>query len=568
MLLGIVLHGLISFIPSMGEMWPGHDMYPSDAYAVALDVIHGFRMPLFFLVSGFFTAMMWRSRGLRDMFTHRCKRIVIPTLVFLTVLTPMMIAVSIYGEIKKELAVRAKQSVESIIPATSSSEESELVTAIRGADIGVVERLIVEGADLNTRSNSGITPLASAAMLGQVDMVELLLESGAKVNGINNNGDTALHVAAFLGEATVAKILIENGADIGIKNFDNGTPYQSTQIDWETAKEGLTSLNIPVEPEKVAAGREELAPLLAPKVGLETQGLSRAEEVPYESLEKGLPRISPIIDQLPGWLAITVWILCFSPGFLHLWFLYYLMWLVAGFCVVAWAAEKLKWKTVPAWFVTSPVRLLWLIPAVFVPQFFMANSFGSDTAPGLVPWPPKLLYYTVFFGYGAVCFGQDQFEQKVGKFWPLCLAAAVPMFLLGTYWLDVRKGIHAVGEGDFLLSHILCTGFTVAYTWLAIFGLIGLFRAFCSGETPWIRYLSDSSYWLYLMHVPIVIFLQVYVSDMAYPSFMKFSGICILSTALLLALYETMVRYTWIGFMLNGKKTRKPPPSPPPRIPI
>ena len=35
------------------------------------DVIHGFRMPLFFLISGFFTAMLWKKRGLKKLITHR-----------------------------------------------------------------------------------------------------------------------------------------------------------------------------------------------------------------------------------------------------------------------------------------------------------------------------------------------------------------------------------------------------------------------------------------------------------------------------------------------------------------
>ena len=42
------------------------------------EAIHGFRMPLFFLVSGFFTAMLWRTRGLRALLKQRTTRILLP----------------------------------------------------------------------------------------------------------------------------------------------------------------------------------------------------------------------------------------------------------------------------------------------------------------------------------------------------------------------------------------------------------------------------------------------------------------------------------------------------------
>ncbi|MBT3636636.1 MAG: acyltransferase family protein, partial [Opitutae bacterium] len=64
MLLGIVLHGMLSFwslVPE--EIWPAQDVNQSINYGVPFLFIHGFRMSLFFFVSGFFTMMMWQRRG-------------------------------------------------------------------------------------------------------------------------------------------------------------------------------------------------------------------------------------------------------------------------------------------------------------------------------------------------------------------------------------------------------------------------------------------------------------------------------------------------------------------------
>ena len=76
MLLGIVLHAFLFLIP---QAWPiQHPDPPALLYWTALNAIHGFRMPVFFLLSGFFTAMLWERRGLRQLALHRAKRIALP----------------------------------------------------------------------------------------------------------------------------------------------------------------------------------------------------------------------------------------------------------------------------------------------------------------------------------------------------------------------------------------------------------------------------------------------------------------------------------------------------------
>jgi hypothetical protein len=58
------------------------------------------------------------------------------------------------------------------------------------------------------------------------------------------------------------------------------------------------------------------------------------------------------------------------------------------------------------------------------------------------------------------------------------------------------------------------------------------------------------------MHLPPIMLLQIWMADWPWPSALKFLVICAVSTAVLLVIYEYAVRYTWVGTMLNGKKTR------------
>ncbi len=57
--------------------------------------------------------------------------------------------------------------------------------------------------------------------------------------------------------------------------------------------------------------------------------------------------------------------------------------------------------------------------------------------------------------------------------------------------------------------------------WLLIFRLTGLFQQHFDNPSPRLRYLSDSSYWLFLMHPPAVLFFQLIVAPAAVGAFFK-----------------------------------------------
>ena len=545
MLLGIGLHGFMSFVPLPLPVWPAQDVNQHNGYLFALNAIHGFRLQLFFLVSGFFTAMMFRQRGLRGLIKHRAKRILLPLLIFTIILSPTIIGIGIY-------AINANRG-----------SNATLWAAAKLGDVEAINRHLAKGADVSQLDAAGLTPLSWAALLGQAEAAAALIDGGANVLATDYDGTTALHCAAFMGESAVASLLVENGANINAVSNNGDTPLSVTEMDDGTTWFIAGLLQIPVQEEKMVAGRSEIARMLKARGALPHE--AGAEE-PMAWLYPLVPGFKPIVDQLPGWAQATAivlvinWLLAIIPIFQHLWFLYYLVLLVAGFAVVTWVARKLNWKPVPAWIIASPLRLLWLVPLTFVPQFFMVTDFGPDTAASPIPWPPMLAYYAVFFGFGALCHGQKAFEKNIGRRWPVYLLLAIPTLLLARHWYELRGSFFVTGESNelshLLYNNLLCSLFTVLYAWLIIFGLIGLFRRFFSSGNRCIRYISDSSYWLYVMHLPPIMLLQIWVSDWPLASVVKFLGICTVSTVALLVIYEYAVRYTWIGTMLNGKKTR------------
>ena len=86
MLLGIALHASLSFF---AFPWPVHDTRRSDLLPLFLVAVHGFRMPLFFLLSGYFTMLVYRRRGLGSLLRQRFTRIVLPLAVAVATIVPL-----------------------------------------------------------------------------------------------------------------------------------------------------------------------------------------------------------------------------------------------------------------------------------------------------------------------------------------------------------------------------------------------------------------------------------------------------------------------------------------------
>ena len=71
------------------------------------------------------------------------------------------------------------------------------------------------------------------------------------------------------------------------------------------------------------------------------------------------------------------------------------------------------------------------------------------------------------------------------------------------------------------------------------------------------RYLSDASYWLYLWHLALIVIAFELLVDWQVSVHLKFTVMVVGVTVILLVVYQFGVRYTPIGTMLNGKRTRR-----------
>ncbi len=367
-----------------------------------------------------------------------------------------------------------------------------------------------------------------SAAKGNVDGLVRLLDAGAEVDSSDESGTTPLMMATMFGQIDAAKLLIERGADASKRN-----QYGSSAADMLTLDEGTTKwvadmIDIPHNRKAIAGGRTAIAKSMPTFADVQIDASSTTDQ----------RRRSGVIA------ALT-----YIPLFGHLWFLWFLCWLVAGFAMIAIFGRLAGLPTPPAWVSNSSFAYAWLIPLTMIPTALMRGdgmNFGPDTSIGLLPVPAVLAYYAIFFGFGAMFYDAGD-DGRMGRRWKITL----PICLFVLFPIGIAIGGQADGLGR------AASWFTQStYVWLMSFGLMGMFLQCSSAESRVMRYLSDSSYWLYLAHLPLVLLVQSWVVDYQVSPFLKFPLVCVVTGGILLISYQFLIRYTPIGTLLNGKRLR------------
>ena len=93
--------------------------------------------------------------------------------------------------------------------------------------------------------------------------------------------------------------------------------------------------------------------------------------------------------------------------------------------------------------------------------------------------------------------------------------------------------------------------------WLFIFGITGLFIRYGSGHSPKMRYISDASYWVYLMHLLFTLIIPSFIVDWPIHAIFKFLIVMTSTGIICFVSYHYLVRSTFIGKFLNGRKYSK-----------
>jgi len=267
-----------------------------------------------------------------------------------------------------------------------------------------------------------------------------------------------------------------------------------------------------------------------------------------------LPSAAP-----PSPLTVEAWPLT------HLWFLYVLLFFYAGALVLRGVITLLDRNgALRARLVDPVVRVIggaaapmFLALPVFAALYFAPNWmawFGIPTPDtGLIPNTTALICYGVAFGFGWLVNRQPAILQVWAKHWlsnlglgVFCTVACLMMLGTTPVLTPAVKGFDtSLYAGNYALA-----------VWGWTLGIIGAAVKFMTRENAAVRYVADASYWIYIVHIPVLLVLQALLQPLDLPWFAKFPMTVGLTFAIAFVSYDLLVRYSWIGAILNGRKMR------------
>ena len=95
-----------------------------------------------------------------------------------------------------------------------------------------------------------------------------------------------------------------------------------------------------------------------------------------------------------------------------------------------------------------------------------------------------------------------------------------------------------------LLAQLLLAITCSLIIWLLVLGVTGFFLRGNDRPNRFLRYLADASYWLYLVHFPLMIWTPILLAPLQAPVLIKLSLVLVITSGLMLAAYELLVRST------------------------
>lgn len=233
------------------------------------------------------------------------------------------------------------------------------------------------------------------------------------------------------------------------------------------------------------------------------------------------------------------------PTTMHLWFLYYLVF----FSLLAALFRRLR---IPrwTWFQIRP-WLMFLAPLSLVPGA-MAGGVPMAAPESFIPhwWP--FAFYGLFYLCGWHLFGNESKIDGLGKYWiPMSIAVValfIPYYIMMPT-LDITKLV-PLTTSRLLIEAVIGCYLSALLVVLSL--LIG--RQILDWHSAFLRFVSDSSYWIYLVHLPVVVLFQTLLIEAPINLCLKLCLTTAGTFVVCLLTYVIFVRYTPIGWLLNGKR--------------
>jgi glucan biosynthesis protein C len=239
----------------------------------------------------------------------------------------------------------------------------------------------------------------------------------------------------------------------------------------------------------------------------------------------------------------------------HLWFLYYLILITATSILLGLFLKKVKKLTrwISKYFnfiIQSPIlRILFFSSLTFLLLTILGTSM-VDASVSLILDLKPFIFFLFFYLVGWILFKSKHLLDSIARYdWTCTVLAIITATIQG---LLIKNLNLEPNSNSWIL--IFLSSITV---WLFTFGITGLFIRYGSNYSARMRYISDSSYWVYLIHLPLTAIIPAFIWRLPFPAIVKFLIVLSLTTFICFVSYHYLVRNTFIGKFLNGRKCPK-----------
>lgn len=230
----------------------------------------------------------------------------------------------------------------------------------------------------------------------------------------------------------------------------------------------------------------------------------------------------------------------------HLWFLYYLVTYSALTCGLFTVVRRFpefekRLYRLTAIVLSRSVTCLLLLGGLIFANLVWSNEIALATTLSFHLTLKLLAGHYVCYFLGWMIYSTETLSHFRSHSWGYLTGAT--LILTVALWLP-----RSVGETWFIQQQVL-RAFATA---LFVLGFLAVFLRYFEFESPSLSYVVDASYWVYIVHLPLMMFSVGLIHGYRLPVALKFVFLILLSAVPSFVTYHFFVRDKWIGRFLSG----------------
>lgn len=244
---------------------------------------------------------------------------------------------------------------------------------------------------------------------------------------------------------------------------------------------------------------------------------------------------------------------------MHMWFVYYLIWFCVFTAVLGPSVERVPARLRNA--VATGFRTLasnwWGMPVLAIPLAIVGSFYRAgilSPSGSFIPNMNELVHNGLFFVFGLYLYRHQDFlfPLYTKKCWRNVIAGFVVFVIVLATFKPYTTDPHRVPYFEALIGFLYNL-----ISWLWSLALIGLFLRYLPAQNRVLRYVSESSYWVFLVHMLGTIGFGAILYSQPLGALTKMALNILATTVACLLTYHLLVRHTLIGVLLNGRREPK-----------